>query len=428
MFVILAKDTPLQQTMNSKLILIFTTLLYILVPSIVCYSQDFNSFAAEKDIDKKTLQAYDLMNNYVKKDLDSLLIVVKMQLHASNEVANRPGIICGWNGLGNVLIRKGRETEGIQYLRKVKNYYLEVSDFMKVAECLNEIGNGYVYMGKHQDAVEWYLQSLEYANLITEYAKGADINLAQAYLHLQEYEKAIEYAENHRDYNLKTTNYRNVANAFAVIGKIEMAKGNNERAIYNFEQSYQFCSRDPDNVMLGHTFNNLGIAYFMNGEVELSREAFLQGLAYRQKVNNTRLICDSYNNIASLYLELEEYNTAINYAQKGMDLAKKNDLLDSQMELLQLMKDIYSVYDIEQLPPILTEMEVVNRKLERKKEEQFSFDEEMKLELENSIALAQSGFKKPIYETIFIIGGIILLVIFGYIIFNINQRKQSSVN
>ena len=372
--------------------------------------------------------AYSLMNTYVKKDLDSVLLIVKEQMRASNQIAYRPGIVCAWNGLGNVLIRKGKQMEGIQYLRKVKNFYLEVSDFPKVAECLNEIGNGYVYMGKHQEAVEWYLQSLEYGNLVTEYAKGADINLAQAYLNLEEYDLATSYAETHRDHNLKTTNYRNVANAFAVLGQIEMGKGNNERAVYNFEQSYEFCMRDPDPVMLGHTFNNLGIAHFLNSDLQQSKEAFEKGLEYRIQVNNPLTICDSYNNLSNFYLETAKYDEAVTYANKGLELARNNEILEHQKELLLLLKEIYSLYDIEQLPPVLTEIEVVNRKLDRKKAEEFTFDEEMKLELENSIALAQSGFKKPMYETIFIIGGVILLTIFGYVIFNLNQKRQATTN
>ena len=183
-------------------------LLLSLCAPLTTFSNDYNRYLKEKNIEIKTQLGHALITYYVKNDLDTLQLIIKEQLHHSNQESYREGVICGWNGLGNLLIRKGKEIEGIQYLRKVKNYYLEVGDFFKVTECLNEIGNGYVKMKRDEDAVEWYLQSLEYANFVQEYARGAEINLAQAYLRLGDYKSATFHAEAYRDQNLKLASFK----------------------------------------------------------------------------------------------------------------------------------------------------------------------------------------------------------------------------
>ncbi len=407
--------------MTNTLNKLFTAITAILITIPLLYGQNYQAYKKESSLAKKNQMAYELTSYFVKTDLDSLQILIKDQLHYANKEVDRAGIICGWNALGNLLIRKEKEKEGIQYLNKVKNYYLELGDFLKVTECLNEIGNGYVFMNRNQEAIEWYIQSLEFANLIQEYARGAEINLAQAYIRLGEYEKATKHAEAHRDQHLKMANYRNVANAFAVLGQIEMERENNEAAIYNFEQCYHFALRDQDNVILGHAYTNIGIVHALNEDYEKSLDAFETGLLYRKKVKNNRLTSDSYLNIASLYQLEKKYDLAMNIANQGLEVAKKFKLLENQLEFLELKKEILSEHDIEQLPPVLTEIKKIKEKINVEKAQEYEFNEDMTAELKNSISLAQSGFRKPHYETIFITGGLIILALFGFVIYN--QQK-----
>lgn len=397
------------------LILSLTVVFYIINP---LYSQDFNTFTEEKDVAKKIKIAYEITSKLITSNLDSVQFVVKDILKTANEQYNQEGIVCGWYCTGNLYIRIGKEQEGINYLRKAKNYFLEKEDFYKVSESLNEIGNGYVYMRKYSEAIKWYEQSLEYSELIIDqnYSKGAQINLAQAYYNVGDYVSAKKHAESYRDYQLRNGASRNVANAFALLGQIEMAKDNNEDAITYFQQCFEFSQNINDNVILGHAYTNMGIALYLNNEMDKSLDAFKKGLEYRQKVKNKRLICDSYLNVSNIYSERSEYSEALDYAEKGLQLARENNLYMNEIELLEMQKEIYTNYNPKLIPDISEEIDVALGKLKKQRNDEFKFDADMLTELNSSDLISKAGFKKPYYHWFFIAGGVMILIFFSVIL------------
>ncbi len=386
-------------------------------------AQDFNAFLEEKDIDKKIALGYHIVNQLTITDLDSIQIVAKEILKISNKAKYEPGIICGWFVMGQLYIKNGNEIEGINYLRKAKNYFLQKEQFIKVVDCIILIGNGYSSLGKYKEAITWFRQALDYIPLVSDvsHASAVEINLAQAHYSLKEYDEATKYANSYRDERLKLRATRDVANAFALLGKIELAKGNHGEAINHFEQCFDFSINNPDNSMLGHAYANIGIAYYMQDENDLALDAFKTSLKYREKVNNIRQLCDAYINISNFHFFMGEYEPALDYVLKGIAISREHKLYMNELELLEMYRVIIEQVNPKALPEIMEEIDVAEGNLRQQREEEFEFDAEMLKELNNSIIISSAGYKKPYYEWIFFVGAGGILIFFGVYLFRIKD-------
>lgn len=386
------------------------------------FGQTYREFSEEVDIDKKCRLAEDLSFIYVASDLDSLKIVgEKLLIHANNKHSKK-GINTSYYILGDYFTRTAQEKKGLELLREAKNYYLEIKDYNRITRVYNAIGIAYQHLGNYKEACKWYDQSLKYGELASDehVTYMALINIAQAQKSMENYDLAIKNAENYRDWVLKLGSAEHIANSFAVLGSISLDQEKFSQAIYYFEQSFKFAEESGDNSGKGHAYTNIGIAKYLQGKISESEEYFRKAIKFRQNVGHIAFLCDAYLNYGGILFEQEKYEPAITSYLEGLDIARTNKRFLNEIELLEALKEVYTIHDLEKVGGINRALKAAENNQSKLETEQLKMDEVLAEELRESERVRRSGFIGENNKWAFYIGLFVLFI--GFFLLVIRQK------
>lgn len=315
------------------------------------------SFYEEKNLDKKAAIANRLWDQMHQSNIDTLRQIAVEMIILGNEERNTLAINIGKRALGSSLIRSGEGEKGIAYLRAALIYFRKQGNRLMEVELLSEIGNGYLNLGEASKAENYYLQSLKAGKYCDDPTAKfmAEINLAQAYIQLKDYPKAISYLMHYKGESLKLGKLESVGSAYALLGNIEEIRENFPLATEYYQKSADFGKRSKSKNQVAHALNNLAIVYFRKGMPDSSLILFERALELRQEVGNARFIAESYFNIGGLYFELGKYDKAEEFYDKSLVFAQSKNLrreeMDAIMSLIELKKaqgkekDLVGLYD-----------------------------------------------------------------------------------
>lgn len=133
---------------------------------------------------------------------------------------------------------------------------------------------------------------------------------------------------------------------------------NTDTAIHYALTQYDFVQRIPDKKWTAYSNNTLGVCYFDKGEFNASLEHYLRSLEYYEKIQLKREIAGAKNNIAQVYLQLENYHEGKLALEEGIRICKEisdkqrlSELLLNYSFLLRELKEYEKA--LEQLLPLI---------------------------------------------------------------------------
>ena len=121
------------------------------------------------------------------------------------------------------------------------------------------------------------------------------------------------------------------------IGAINSRIGNNDIALVHYEEALNiFKELDAKNIsypILNSTtiLMNIGLIHYENKLLTKAEASFLEALKILKPYNYKIYILGCYNTLARIYLELNQIESSLLYANKGFDIAKE---LDTQSGIL----------------------------------------------------------------------------------------------
>ncbi|MDC1024679.1 tetratricopeptide repeat protein [Flavobacteriales bacterium] len=161
------------------------------------------------------------------------------------------------------------------------------------------------------------------------------------------------------------------------IGAINSRIGNNDIALIHYEEALNIYKElDAKNIsypILNSTtiLMNIGLLHYENKLLAKAEASFLEALKILEPYNYKIYILGCYNTLARLYLELNQIESSLLYANKGFDIAKELDtqsgILLSQILLATIDYQINKDRSIEQLANIFESVSE-NGSLEMKRE------------------------------------------------------------
>ncbi len=177
-----------------------------------------------------------------------------------------------------------RFLESLRLAREYKQSFIEWG-------ALNNLGNLLTTAGRFDEAIDWRLQSLDFAR---------------------------------RHHNRLTENFSiaNLAWSYAQLGDLE-------KAISNFNEVVKVVdSLDQDQLKLD-VFNNMGETYFAQGNYSAAREAYLKAFAIASEMESGKRTDErphmqvALNNLAALSLDENKLEDAENYNRQALALDSK---------------------------------------------------------------------------------------------------------
>jgi len=244
-----------------------------------------------------------------------------------------------------ILNKEGKYDQALELFFLCERYFERIEDNRNIAYVKVAKGHSYYYKGMQKEAISQYKS----AKLLWESigdkleANQSESLIANSLIQLKEYEKAETILKKCIAFVLSTKKYRTISTYYSQLGELYSTIKKNEESRYNYSKGAEYALRSKDPGTIARAENYLAIAKYYEGDVEKAIELFESSLKYRQKSGEYKLVCESYYNIASLYLEEKNYEKAENYFLLSIDEAKKHNILQDQADALIELSNLFKV-------------------------------------------------------------------------------------
>ena len=376
---------------------------------------NYSEFLNESDEHKKAEIGLELIEYYTRKDVDSLKVIAAELLMSDSDEEVELSKVVGDYSLGVYFSRKGQIKEGVECLKRSLHYFQRRMDFDNSSLILNQLGNSYVLDGEYMNAIQFYIKSLDVGlrAVDEEYQYVGKIGLSKSYFFLGDTVKGISMMLQYKNDALKFGRFEAAANAFSILGMVELDRGEIQKSLQFFEKSIALGLKSKSLMQLSHVYTNKAIVFFTIDELDSSLVYFEKALKTRVKLNNPRQITEAYFNLTSYYTEQGLYEEALVPAHATLNIAIENNLIVDEVDAYDLLKEIYAgLGEVEQLAKLKTKQDAVKLELDNKQQldkELIEYLQQLSNEPTERKIKSEIASKKPIW----IIGLLIVFILFG---------------
>ncbi len=197
----------------------------------------------------------------------------------------------------------------------------------------------------YEKAIEYYLQSLEAARLIRapEYEMAALSDLAIAYFSIREPEKAKEFylqCAEMSEQDGKIPTLINTYNNLAVI-YTQLKQYDSSHILLNKAVQLGRTLERQGKISLSSTYNNLGNLYFKEKKFDEALPYFWQNLVRHSNDGDYGGLWTARLNLADIYIEKHQFDSATKYALSAMELAQRLDSKSKEADSYSILAKLY---------------------------------------------------------------------------------------
>jgi len=197
----------------------------------------------------------------------------------------------------------------------------------------------------YEKAIEYYLKSLEAARQIksAEYEMAALSDLAIAYFAIKEPEKAKEFylqCARMSERNGKIPSLINTYNNLAVI-YTQLKQYDSSRLLLYRAVRLGKPLEEAGRMNLASTYNNLGNLYFKEKKYDDALPYFRRNLVTHSLDSNWNGLWVAMLNMADVYIEKHQFDSATWYAQSAMQMAQRLNSKSKEADSYSILAKLY---------------------------------------------------------------------------------------
>lgn len=391
-------------------------------------------------LNDKSLKALALkslgISSYYSGDMDISLWYYSQSLELYEEVNDKKGQASCLNNLGNIYLEWANFDKAIEYYTKSFTTKEILDDKEGMAISLLQIGNISFHRANFQRALDKYYQALLIFTEIDDIGGIAYSynSIGIIFKEWNKFEKALEYYEKARDLYSETNNKRALSQVLTNMGEVYNFELKDYKTALNlYNEALQIKNSLEDVVGIALLNNNLGTLYANMEDRQMALEFFNTSLRiYIESGISTGKVMVNYN-IGEIYRDSDEINKAIDFFLKSLNMAKENGQVDYINRNYEALVHCYAnLGDYDKFQKYFRLFSIGKDSLINKLYELELKEVEMKYKVEESIRervqLQKANEKKEQelskYKFLFtVIGGIIILSLFSYLLF-LRIRKK----
>ncbi len=392
-------------------------------------------------IDHKLLEA-DAMAQigrtlFVTGNIDSAEVYYQ-KCQKVSEIANYPkGIAKGLYGQGNVFESRGKYDKAMELFELSLKISTENKDIQGQLSAHNAIGIIHEYKGHLEKSLAKYIETLRLAEKETDwsFAARANGNIASLYFIQKNHEKAIEYGLKGLEIYNRTNNQRGIAFSYHDMGNVLKAQRKLDEALENYQKALKI--RIALNDKRGQSFTYFSMAWNYKHQKNLDKARFYmrKSLALREEIGFNSGIHACNKALAQWNMAQGNYKVAFPYLKKAYDWYAKAGELEGMwessshlVEYYERQGDFKNAFRYQQLN--LAAKDSLFNKDQNKQfaDMQTLYETEKKdkviLEKENAILKLGEENGKIERQLNYLLGGTLLLSIFGFLGFKFNKIRR----
>jgi tetratricopeptide (TPR) repeat protein len=202
---------------------------------------------------------------------------------------------------------------------------IESSEREALGWAKNRLGNAYYSLGQYQRAIEFHQQHNEIAREIGDRSgEAASLgNLGNAYQSLGQYQRAIEFQQQWNEIAREIGDRSGEAKSLGNLGNAYRSLGQYQRAIEFQQQSLEIKREIGDRRGEAASLGNLGNAYQSLGQYQRAIEFHQQSLEIKREIGDRSGEAASLGNLGNAYQSLGQYQRAIEFHQQHNEIARE---------------------------------------------------------------------------------------------------------
>lgn len=365
----------------------------------------------------------------------------KKLLNLFQKTGNLAGQASVLYGIGNRYKFLGGYTKALDSYFQALGIYEQLEDKDKMAVAMKAIGKVYAAQGADSTAEHYYLQSLHTLRELSEkdYSKMtmAATLIGGLYQHLNKTDKALQYLELALVFAKKIPGKYNghaITMTLANLGSLYETNQNYVQALTYNQQAFKIAQQTNSKILLGLNYENRAIIYKNMDSLRLSNKYYLKSENIKMSMGLLQATSMAESALAKNYIALKNYKQATEYALKALHNANKGGYPEQAVDALKVLVKVNerTAQYKNALKYQKAYQAVMDTLLSREKADQLLklntlYQTEKK---EKQITLLQNETEKAKTLRIILIGGIVLVVIIGFLIFNqehIRRRKNEAL-
>lgn len=284
----------------------------------------------------KAIQSYENLAKVSPNNTDVLFSLGLLYEHASEydkaraafskELALDPKSATALLESGRVEIESGNAQKGLEYLTSAQALAIEAGNDEQRSEILQAMGGAYSALGKNEDAIKQYQDSLEIKRKLGLKKGIADSlqAIASSQAALGQPDQALKNYNAALDMRKQIGDLAGTGDALNDIGQFYSDRGQYDQALKLFKESLQ------DEIDAGNqnnqavVLNNIGNTYSFKSDFQNARTYYEQALQVREKINVSGDVADTLHNLADTLGSMGQYDEALQDYERALDLRRKD--------------------------------------------------------------------------------------------------------
>lgn len=270
------------------------------------------------------------------KEIDSILSLLSknpaedsIRVSDLNELAYRYNTFNPAKGLMNA-------QEAYQLAKKIHFYAGE-------SRALRNIANTYRLTGDYNKALEILLQQLEVdeKNNIPDKLASTLMNIGILQYQLKDFKKALPYylqsdsiIRVNKIESLTYFSFQNLGEFYEQVGKLDSA-------FFYYDKSLVRAIALKNNYYIGATKSGLGNCYVKNNDKEKGLALYYEALTFLKLANEEDMYCQTAYNMARIFDEKKQKDSALHYARIMLGLAEKDNFQSRKLDASAFLANFY---------------------------------------------------------------------------------------
>ncbi len=302
------------------------------------------------------------INQHNKGDNLKALESFKDALQASRLSNNYKTMGSSYSMMGSTFRVNGLYDRAIEYIIKSKLNY-EKADFREgSAWATYLLGRIYADLRLPQKAREYFQEALKtYKVLASIDGNENGVAICHEQIGLLDLESGnSEEARKHIEYVLEihseSKSKLGISNAYKHLGKIEYSIGNYIQAENYLNDALIIKKENSDLLSLPSIYEYIGLCQIGRGRIEEGLNIIQQGLKLALSNNQKKIQLDIYSKLTEAYLNLKDFEKAISYQKKQIEI--QNAILQGSASIK--MEQLQTIYEIDEKNSQIADLEKQN--------------------------------------------------------------------
>ncbi|HTW24219.1 MAG TPA: tetratricopeptide repeat protein, partial [Candidatus Baltobacteraceae bacterium] len=227
---------------------------------------------------------------------------------------------------GRIEILSGNPQKGLDYLARAQALAIESGNDEQESEILQATGGAYADLGKNDDAIRNYQESLKIKQKL-----GLKKGIAESLHAIATSQAALGQPDQAlKNYNAALDLWREIGDRAGTgdllndLGQFYSNRGQYDQALKLFKESLQDEIDTGNENNQGLVLTNIGNAYSFKGDYQNARTYYEQALQVREKLKVSSDIADTLHDLGDTLCNLAQYDQALNYYERALDLRRSD--------------------------------------------------------------------------------------------------------